>query len=225
MVFQRSMLNWQGGLSGRSIEYNGLSWSYGQLEEGGPEVSLSWKLFGVMVFQRSMLGWQEDPSARSIQCNGPPWIYGQLEEGGPGSCISCCCSCCSSAIVHPITDEQQEHYTTTTTATYRYIYINCQLEEGGPEVSLSWKLFGVMVFQRSMLGWQEDPSARSIQCNGLPWIYGQLEEGGPGSCISCCCSCCSSAIVHPITDEQQEHYTTTTATYRYIYINCCIFFW
>ena len=54
------------------------------------------------------------------------------------------------------------------------------------------------------------PSARSIQYNGLPWIYGQLEEGGMGSCISCCCS---STIVHPtITDEQQEQQHTDIFT-------------
>ena len=34
--------------------------------------------------------------------------------------------------------------------------------EEGEGVSLSWKLFGVMVFQRSMLNWRRGPSAKSM---------------------------------------------------------------
>ena len=100
MVFQRSVLNWQGV---HQPEVFSIMVFHGSMVNwrGMAGVSLSWRLFGVMVFQRSMLSWQGCPSARSIQCNGLPWIYCQLEEGGLGSCISCCCSCCSSAIVHP----------------------------------------------------------------------------------------------------------------------------
>ena len=45
------------------IQCSGLTWIYGQLEEG-VGVSLSWKWFGIMVFQRAMLNWPGGPSAK-----------------------------------------------------------------------------------------------------------------------------------------------------------------
>ena len=59
VVFYGYMVDWR-RVWGQSVmqlmQCSGLSWIYGQLEEGAG-FSLLWKLFGVMVFQRSMLNW------------------------------------------------------------------------------------------------------------------------------------------------------------------------
>ena len=48
-----------------------------------------------------------------------------------------------------------------------------------------WNLFGVVVFQRSMVNWRRGPCymcillyVKLIWCSSIPYIYGQLEEGG-----------------------------------------------
>ena len=47
-------------------------------------------------------------------------------------------------------------------------------------------LFGVVVFHRSMVNWRRGAAwymcillyVKLIWCSGIPYIYGQLEEGG-----------------------------------------------
>ena len=74
---------------------------------------------------------------------------------------------------------------------------------------------------------------------GTIWSYiylkSELSNMKQFMLIPVCCYCCYYIMLlflllichcaSTITDEQQEHYTTTTAaTYRYIYINCLIYF-
>ena len=94
---------------------SGLTWIYGQLEEG---VSLSWKLFGVMVFQRSMLN----------------WLGGLLARVG-------------------------------LSAKFELIYVSC---------------FGEVVLHWSMVNWRRGGGQsvmKIIWCNGLPEIHAWLTRG------------------------------------------------
>ena len=86
-------------------------------------------LHGVVVFHGSMVNWRRgwgQSIMKLIWCSGLPWMYVQLEEVGWGQSVMKLIQCSGLT------------------------WISGQLDEGAG-VSLSCKLFGVMVFQRSML--------------------------------------------------------------------------
>ena len=47
-----------------------------------------------------------------------------------------------------------------------------------------------------MLNWLGGPSAKSILCNGLPWIYGWLEEGVQGQSAMKIIQCIGLPEIH-----------------------------
>ena len=84
-----------------------------------------------------------------MRCSGLPWIYGRLEEGWGSVC--------------------HENYSVY------WSYMDLWSIGGGVGVHLSWKCFGVMVFQRSMLNWggwgpsaKVGLSAKSFTFHALP---------------------------------------------------------
>ena len=96
-----------------------------------------WNLFGVMVFQRSILNWRERGWVVT-----QTWVYVH------------CAICLKFIWCHGFSE------------------IYAWLEEGWGQSGMGicalcniWNLFGVMVFQRSMLNWRRGGGVN------MPWVY------------------------------------------------------
>ena len=148
-------------------------------------------------------------------CNDFPEIYAQLEEGWGQSAMGICASrytymkliwCNGFPAIYAQLEEGSG-------VNLPWIYVHCAMYEtylvqwfsrhlcsiGGGEWGQSamgicalcyiWNLFGVMVFQTSMLNWRRGVGSichgymcivlymKLIWCNGFPDIYAQLEQG------------------------------------------------
>ena len=140
-----------------------------------------------------------------IRCSGIPQIYGWLEGG------TCALGICAFyymwnlfgvVVFHrSMVDWRRGPWYICILLYVKLIwcsgipYIYGQLEEGGLCICTfyyMWNLFGVVVFHRSMVDWRRGPwyicillYVKLIWCSGIPYIYGQLEEGGLCICTFC----------------------------------------
>ena len=150
-----------------------------------------WNLFGVMVFQKSMLDWRGGGYiwqrymsmliyVKLLWCSGVAYINCQLEEGVGSICNG---YMCMLLYMKPMWCNGIPE-------------IYAQLEEGWGQSAMGisafcykWNLFGVMVFQKSMLDWRGGGYiwqrymsmliyVKLLWCSGVAYINCQLEEGG-----------------------------------------------
>ena len=166
VVFQRSMLNWKRG--------------WGQYAMGICVFCYIWQLFGVLVFQRSMLDWRRWGGVslpwdmcillymKLIWCSGASLIYAHL--GGTSDWGICefydMYNCFGVVVLHRSMLNWRRRWGQSAMGN-GFAEIYAQLEEGGSICQIwthfdmgicafcyIWNLFGVMVFQRSMLNWR-----------------------------------------------------------------------
>ena len=117
-------------------------------------------LFGLMVFQRSMLDWRRGVHLTNmstmcillymqlIWCNGFPEIYAQLEEGW-GQSVMKLMQC--SGLPEIYAWLWGVHLPNMSTLQNLLLL---HIDMGICAFCYLWNLFGVMVFQRSMLDWR-----------------------------------------------------------------------
>ena len=158
------MFNWRGYICPQymcillyvtHIWCSGIPYIYGQLEGGTSALTICafcymWKLFGVVVFHKSMVNWRKE---------------------GLGICAFCSMwNFCGVAVFHTSMVSWRGYICPKYMCILLYVthiwcsgipYIYGQLEGGTSALSISafcfmWKLFGVVVFHKSMVNWRKE---------------------------------------------------------------------
>ena len=148
VVLHGCMIDWRGSICHAYIcillyvklmQCSGVEWIYDQLMGG----SICQVYICIL------------PYVKLIWCSGVAWIYGWLEEGVGSICYG---YMCILVYMKPMW-------------CHGFPEIYAQLEEGWGqsamgicEICYIWNIFGVMVFQRSMLNWRRGGV-------NLPWVY------------------------------------------------------
>ena len=150
------------------MRYNGVAQIYGWLEEGWGQSAIGicalcyiWNLFSAMVFQGSMLAWR---GVGSI-CHGYMCILLYMKLFGVmvfhGSMVDWRRGW--GQLTTDPCNTNTPHQSAQGICTWCYV----------------WNWCGVVVFHGSMVNWRRgwgQSVMKLMQCSGLPWIYGQLEE-------------------------------------------------